>query len=264
MFATIAGRRLHYTLVGDGAPILFTHGFPIDGSMWNAAAERLPSGWRAIIPDLRGHGRSDATESVTIAEFADDLAALLDQLDEQRPAVICGLSMGGIIAFEFYRRHAARVRALVLADTRANPESEAGAARREAVAQTALTVGSQAVVDAMIDQVFAKRFPQAAREEWRLRMGANPPAGVAAAARALATRADSYPTLAQIACPTLVVCGDEDEITAPDMLREMHAQIPGSQFELIPGAGHVPPVEQPEAFARALAGFLKRLPPPGR
>jgi pimeloyl-ACP methyl ester carboxylesterase len=255
---------LHCETIGEGAPLLFIHGFPLCGTMWLPAARRLPPGWRAIVPDLRGHGRSGASSTVTIERFAADLAALLDALDERRPAVVCGLSMGGIIAFEFFRRYRPCTRALILADTRANPESPEGVARREALAQAALERGSAAAVDMMIDQVFARSVPQALKDKWRAVMHASPPAGVAAAARALATRPDSSATLAQIDCPALVVCGEEDELTPPAMMRAMHAAIPGSQFTLIRGAGHLPPVETPEAFAAAVGGFLRTLPPPVR
>ncbi len=264
MHVEIERLKLHYTMLGVGDPILFIHGFPLCGAMWLPAARLLPPGWQAVIPDLRGHGQSDASPTVTIQRFAEDLAELLDMLGEQRPAVVCGLSMGGIVAFEFFRRFRARTRALVLVDTRANPESPEGVRRRDAMAEAALTQGAAAVVDMMIAQVFARSAPATLRDEWRSIMNATPPMGVAAAARALGSRPDSNPTLGLIDCPTLVVCGDEDEITSPAMMREMHTAIPGSRFELIAGAGHVPPVEQAAAFAGVLGEFLQALPPLAR
>lgn len=260
----IDGVSLHYETIGEGEPILFIHGFPLCGAMWRPTARRLPAGWRAVLPDLRGHGRSDASDRVTIARFADDLAALLDVLGETRPAVVCGLSMGGIIAFEFFRRYRAHTRALILADTRATPEPPEGVERREAMARAALERGAAAVVDMMFDQVFARSAPRSLKDEWRVIMNATPPAGVAAAALALAGRPDSNPTLAKIDCPTLVVCGESDEITPPAGMRTIHEAIGGSNFALIPGAGHVPPLEAPEAFAAAVGEFLRTLPPLAR
>lgn len=259
MHIAVNDREIHYDTFGDGPPVLFVHGFPLSGSMWSETARGLSDRWRCIVPDLRGHGCSAATATVSIADFADDLAGLLDALGEGRPAVLAGLSMGGIIAFEFFRRHRTRLRALVLSNTRANPETPEGAARREAIAQAVLRDGSRAGVDAMIGQVFGPGFPSARREEWARRMAENPPIGVAAAARALAGRADSFPTLPRIDCPTLVVAGDQDAITPPDLMRDMHQRIRGSEFAVVPDSGHVPPVEQPERFAAAIRRFLERL-----
>lgn len=268
MQATVSGIRLSYEVFGQGSPLLFIHGFPLSGAMWHEVAGSLPGGWRGIVPDLRGHGQSGATPQVTIGQFADDLAGLLDAMSERAPAVVCGLSMGGIIAMEFYRRYTDRVRALVLCDTRANAETPEGIARREHMAQTALREGTARVVDIMIANLFAPSFPAERRSQWHTLMSATPAVGVAAAARALAGRPDSIPTLPEIRVPTLVICGEEDAISPPEMMRAMHALIPDSRFVLVPGAGHVPPVEQPDAFAAALGTFLASLPPtaaaPGR
>jgi pimeloyl-ACP methyl ester carboxylesterase len=132
-------------------------------------------------------------------------------------------------------------------------------AKREAVAQTALRDGSQAVADAMIDGIFGRDAVAELKAQWRGLMARMPPAGVAAASRALAQRAESFSTLPQIDCPTLVVVGAEDALTPADSMREIHRQIRASRFEVIPGAGHVPPVEQPDHFARVLHSFLERL-----
>ena len=257
----VADTMLYCECTGEGPPVLFVHGFPISGEMWRPAVERLGPRWRCIVPDLRGHGRSDVSESVTIAQFAEDLAALLDALDERRPVVLAGLSMGGIIAFEFFRRHRARLRALVLCDTRANAETPEGVARREGVAQTALCEGARAVVDQMLPDVFAPAFPAERRKHWGDVMSGTPAQGVAAAARALGQRRESFTTLPRIDCPTLVVAGDEDKITPPDTLREIHAAIPGARLAVIPGAGHVPPVETPDEFVSVLRGFLDEVAP---
>lgn len=251
--------RLAVETIGDGAPVLFIHGFPLSREMWRPTAERLKDRYLCILPDLRGHGESPATESVSIAEFADDLAGMLAELKIVPPCAVVGLSMGGMIAFEMFRRHRARVGALGLIDTRANAEPPEGKERREKLAQAALREGSKAVADTMIDKMFAKSFDASQREHWYGLMCATQPQGVAAASRALADRPDSLPTLAKINVPTLVVAGDQDEITPPDSLREIHRGIPGSRFVIIPNAGHVPPVEQPDLFAGTLRNFLDDL-----
>jgi 3-oxoadipate enol-lactonase len=259
MNITLSDCELYCEVQGQGPPLLFVHGFPISGAMWRPTVERLGDGWRCIVPDLRGHGQSGASQQVTIARFADDLAELLDALNERDPAVIIGLSMGGIIAFEFYRRHRRRVRALVLCDTRANADTPEAAARREALAQTALREGSRAVADSMIDGVFAPDAPAELKAHWHAVMAQTPPVGVAAAARALAQRPESFSTLPQIDCPTLVVVGAVDTLTPVESMREIHRLIRGSRLEEIPGAGHLPPVEQPDHFTRGLRSFLNEL-----
>lgn len=250
---------LHCAVIGDGPPILFIHGFPLSHEMWLPVADQLRDHWRCILPDLRGHGRSAVSSEVTIAQFADDLTALLDVMRETRPVVLVGLSMGGVIALECFREHRARLRALVLANCRANAETAEGVARRAALAQAVLRDGSQVAADAMTDGLFAPTAPAELRSEWRARIARTPPAGVAAASHALAGRRESFSTLPKIDCPTLVIAGASDTITPPDGMQAMHALIPGSRYVVIPDAGHLTPIEQPAAFAAALRAFLSEL-----
>lgn len=251
---------LHVDIVGDGEPVLLIHGYPLSAALWAPVVSRLAPRWRFITPDLRGFGRNAATApTATIAQYADDLAALLDELGRHGPVVVGGLSMGGIVALEFYRRYAARVRALVLANTRSNAESPEGRERRRAVAAAALRDGADAIADDMAARLFSPAADAALRRAWRDAMAATSPAAVAAGSLALAERADSGPTLPTIRVPTLVVAGDDDEITPPAGLLAMHEAIAGSRFVSIPAAGHLTPVEQPDAFADALGRFLSDL-----
>lgn len=259
-FIDTAAARLFCRVVGEGQPVLFIHGFPISGDMWYATADALADRYRCIVPDLRGHGRSEVSDRISITEFADDMAALLDALDEKRPVAVVGLSMGGIIAFEFFRRHRPRVRALGLVNTRADAESPEGVERRQKMAQAAIRQGAGAIVELMIPNLFGPPFPRDQRDAWQAKMSATPPAGAAAAALALGARRESYSTLPQIDVPTLVVAGDHDKITPVATLREIHDGIPGSRFEIFKDCGHVPPVEFPEQFSRVLADFLDSLP----
>lgn len=252
----ISDISLHCAEFGDGPPVLFVHGFPITGEMWYDTAAQLADSYRCIVPDLRGLGRSDVCEIVSMSRFADDLSELLGALGETRPVALVGLSMGGIISFEFFRRHRAKLCALGLVCTRANDETSEGAARRHALADAVLRHGSRFAVDAMIDGIFAPLAPAALKARWRPVMESCPPVGVAAAARALATRRESFSTLPQIDVPTLVVAGRDDTLTAPAGLEEMHRAIPRSQYVCIDNSGHVPPIEQPALFTAALRAFL--------
>jgi pimeloyl-ACP methyl ester carboxylesterase len=261
-FTTIAGADLYCQAhAGPGQPVLFVHGFPLCGEMWRPTVEQLGGRHRCFVPDLRGHGRSTATDSATIARFADDLAAVLDSYEESRPVVVVGLSLGGIIAFEFFRRHRARMRGLVLVCTRANAESPEGAARRETLARLALEHGSAPVAGTMIDNLFARVVDPGLRREWLDLMGRTDPRGIAATSRALATRPDSLATLKLIDVPTLVVAGDDDQITPVETLRQIHSGISGSRFEIVADAGHMVPVERPDRFAALLDEFLGSLAP---
>jgi pimeloyl-ACP methyl ester carboxylesterase len=256
----ISGCRLHYEAFGGGLPVLLVHGFPLAGEMWRESVRELGLIWRCIVPDLRGHGRSETSPDVSIARFSDDLVELLAAVGERRPVVLVGLSMGGVIALEFFRRHRSRLRALVLANARATAETPEGAAKREELAQQVLRAGSGAAADAMVDNLFAPDAPPSLKNWCRELITRNPPAGVAAAARALIARPDSMDTLAKIDCPTLIIAGDRDAITAEALMRDLHTRIPGADFALIRGAGHLTPVEQPVQFAAALRAFLQKIP----
>lgn len=256
MFVDVENVRLYCDSRGDGEPVLFIHGFPLTGEMWRETEERLSDRWRCIVPDLRGHGQSAASPAASMARYADDLVAVLDKLCEWRPVTVVGLSMGGYIAFEFFRRHRGRTRALVLCDTRATADTPEAAAQREATARNVLQKGSRLVADAMIDGLFAPQAPQTIKQRWLDLMSKNPPMGVAAALRAMAARPDSTPTLSKIDCPALLVVGREDAITPVARTEEMKRAIPGARIEIVEGAGHMTPVEQPDAFTNVLREFL--------
>ncbi len=252
----------------DAPPILFIHGFPLTGEMWRHAAGALSEDYRTIVPDLRGLGRSPAltdTETVSIATYARDLVGVLDAVGETRPVVAVGLSMGGIIAFQLFRRHRARVRALVLCNTRAGAETLEGARLREERAAMVLSRGVEGVrtlAETMIGPVLASDVDADVRQRVFDMMLSCHPTGVAAASRALASRPDSWETLARLDCPTRFIGAEKDQITGPESMREMvdkTASAAGATLTVIPGAGHVPPMETPEVFVEALRKVLDEL-----
>lgn len=259
----IPGATLSVAEMGRGTPILFVHGFPLDHTMWRHQVGEFVREFRCIAPDLRGFGKSSVTEgTVTMAQFADDLAAVLDDLEVTEPVILCGLSMGGYIAFEFVRRHAQRLRALILCDTRAAPDTPEAAANRRKLAEDVVAEGPEAAVKAMLPRLFPEglsvREP-AWVQELRHVMLASDPFGIAAAARGMAERTDARPLLASIACPTLVLVGEHDAISPPSEMRDMAAAIPGATFRTIPQAGHIAPLENPAAVNAALREFLSGL-----
>ncbi|HVF67380.1 MAG TPA: alpha/beta fold hydrolase [Pyrinomonadaceae bacterium] len=261
--ARVRGIELAYTDEGRGPAVVFLHGFPFDRSMWRGQVERLSEDFRVIAPDLRGHGGTTSTrEPATMEEMAEDVVALLDELNVPR-AVVCGLSMGGYVALALYRAHPSRVRALVLADTRANADTEDVRRTREENARRALAEG----VGPMVGSMFPKLLSQHTRESEpeivarvREMMSRVNPEGAAAALRGMALRRDQTDLLPKIDVPALVIVGSEDAVTPPSEAEAMHALIEGSRLQVIEGAGHVSNVERPEEFDRALAEFLEGLP----
>ena len=245
---------------GAGSPILFVHGFPLDHTMWQPQIETFSSTHRVIVPDLRGFGGSTATPgTVSMEQFADDLAAVLDSLKVDEPVTLSGLSMGGYVAWQFWRKYAARLRGLVLCDTRAQPDSPEAAKNRYTTAEKALKDGPAVVADAMLPKLFSEpstqRIPEIIQSQRRVMLAATPD-GIAAALRGMAERADARPWLASIRVPTLVIVGSADTISPPAEMREIAGAIAGSQFVEVPGAAHLPTLEQPEAVNVALRKFL--------
>lgn len=248
---------------GSGTTLLFVHGFPLDHTQWNAQLPVFGQTHRVLAPDLRGFGGSEATPGVaTMEQFADDLAALLDALQIGEPVVVCGLSMGGYIAFQFARKYASRLKALVLCDTRAVADTTDGAETRRKMADEVEVSGTAKVADAMLPKLLApdtkNRHPEIV-EAVRAMVAAARPAGVAAAQRGMAARPDSSELLPRINVPTLVVVGEHDAISTVDEMRRIAEAIPRAKFHVVSAAGHLSPLENPTAFNDALRNFLATL-----
>ncbi len=260
MIARINGINLAYTDQGRGMPVVLLHAFPQNRAMWAPQVEALSKTHRIIAPDFRGFGESDAPQGpYTLDQFADDVAGLLDHLTIQR-AVFVGLSMGGYTLFAFYRKYAARVTGVVLADTKAQADTEEGRAGRFAMAQTAQTNGAGAVADIMLPKLLSPIALQTKPDlvqRVRTAIEQTQVSGIAGALMAMAERPDSVSLLTQIARPTLVITGELDGPTPPADGKLMAETIPGARMEIIPQAGHLSNLEQPEAFNRALLDFLE-------
>jgi 3-oxoadipate enol-lactonase len=262
------GRRISYLdtqgqSAGERA-MVFLHAFPLSAEMWAPQLEAVPPGWRFIAPDLRGFGASDPgtpSDAASIDDYGEDVEALIDALG-LGPVVVAGLSMGGYAAFSVLRRCPKRVAALVLADTRAEADGEAARAARDAMTAT-LAGGGQAAVFEKMQEGLLGRTTRARRgqvvEQVRALAVAQPVEGIRQAILRLKTRPDATPQLAGISCPTLVVVGEEDPITAPDVARGLATRIAGATLALIPAAGHLSNLERPDAFNLTLRTFLEGL-----
>lgn len=256
---TVNGVSLAIETRGSGLPIVFIHGFPLDRTVWRHQLDTL-TGFRRIAFDLRGMGQSDAPDlGYSMATYADDLVALLDALGEER-VVLCGLSMGGYIAFEFLRRFRPRVRGLVLMDTRPEADSAEGRKARDALIAKVRDLGPIAAAEAMLPRFFTATVPTDLIHSVREMIMRTPVPGIVGALGAMRERPDSTPLLPTlVGVPTLVVVGQEDVITPPAIAEAMAAAIPEARLVEIPGAGHLPSVEQPVPTTRAILKFLQGL-----
>jgi 3-oxoadipate enol-lactonase len=241
---------------GDGPAILFIHGYPLDHTIWSPQLEAL-EGWRRIAPDLRGMGQSDAPDlGYSMATYASDLAALLDTLGVER-VVLCGLSMGGYVAFEFLRRWRDRVSGLVLIATRAGPDTAEGKRARDAAAAQVREGGAGVIADAMLPKMLAPGAPDALVARVHALIAATPVPGIVGALGAMRDRPDStslLPTLAGL--PALVIAGGSDQLMPVSEMSAMAAAIPGARLVVAPGAGHLPTLETPSVVTDALRTFL--------
>ena len=262
MKAKIRGAELAYDVRGSGPALLLLHAFPLGLAQWDEQARALSGAFQVVRFDARGFGGSPPGDGLlTMERIADDAVGLLDHLDVSR-AIVCGLSMGGYAAFALVRRHADRLKALVLADTRAGADSDAARAARAAQADKVRKEGSASIADAVLPKLVGETT-HAQRPELVARLketiAANPPRGIADALAGLAARADSTSTLREVRVPTLVVCGAEDVLTPVSESEALVRGIAGSQIQIIPGAGHLSSLENPEQFNLSLRKFLTAL-----
>jgi 3-oxoadipate enol-lactonase len=261
MKARLAGAEICYDVRGNGPVLLFLHAFPLGLFMWDAQAEAFQAGHTVVRFDDRGFGGSPAGDALlTMERIADDAALLLDHLGLSQ-AVVCGCSMGGYAAFAFARRHASRLRGLVLQDTRATPDTEEARQGRALLAEKVLKEGAAAAADAFLPRLLGETTHRQQPElVARLRQAIlqTPPRGIADALAGLAARADSTPTQREIRVPTLIVCGEEDVLTPVSDSQSMQAAIAGATLAVIPKAGHLANLEKPAAYNEALRGFLLR------
>jgi 3-oxoadipate enol-lactonase len=261
VIALVGDVEIAYDDIGTGLPVVFLHGFPLNRTMWDPQVGALVAECRCIPIDFRGMGDSTIAGPYSMDRYADDVIGVLDTLRIER-AVFVGLSMGGYVAFAIWRRHADRVRALVLADTRAVADSVETIERRRAMIQAAEDQGSAAVANMQIAGLVGKttrdRRPDIYDSMHRM-MAQAAPEGIVGALEAMIDRPDSTPTLATINVPTMIVTGEEDVITPPRDARIMQASIPGSRLEILQQAGHLSNVERPAAFTTVVSEFLGSL-----
>ncbi len=251
--------RIVYTTTGNGAPVILLHPFPVHHEFWIAAGQTLSNRYRLIVPDLRGHGDSEVgVGPATMAKHALDLAKLCDQEGVGRAAFI-GVSIGGYILFEFWRRFRERVETLVLCNTRASAETEQSRASRLQSAADVMERGMDPFIESMVPKLLGRTTLETRPDlvdTARQMMGRMSPEDVNQVQRGMADRPDSIPTLNTINVPTLVLAGEEDAAIPAAEAEIMREKIAGATLRVIPKAGHYAAFEQPQAVGLLLRQFL--------
>jgi len=265
--AALAKTNMAYVDEGAGVPVLLMHGFPLDHTMWGGQFNALSGRARMIAPDLRGFGQTplapgDAERGVSMEAHADDLADLLDKLAIREPIVLVGFSMGGYVAWQFARKYAVRLRALIQCDTRVLADTEEARAGRLKMAEHVAEWGSGRVAEMMGPKLIApatfEKKPEVVAAV-RMMVERAPPAGIAAAQRGMAARPDMTSLLPTIKVPTLVLVGEHDAISPPAEMKEIADAIPGAKYVVIRRAGHMTTMEEPDAVSAAFSQSIDKL-----
>jgi 3-oxoadipate enol-lactonase len=257
-WAALDGIALHYREDGDpaGAPLVFGNSLGTDLRIWDAVVTRLPAGLRVIRYDKRGHGLSDCPPApYAMGALVRDAEMLLDRL-KVREAVFVGLSIGGLIAQGLAVKRMDLLRGMVLSNTAAKIGTRALWDERIATVRGG---GLTAMAPGVMERWFSPAFratPELAL--WRTMFERQPAEGYVGCCNAIAGTDFLTPT-SGLRLPTLAIAGDHDGATPPDLVRETADLIPGSRFELIRGAGHIPCVEAPDRYTQILTGFLREI-----
>lgn len=255
--------EVFYDVLGDGPAVVLLHAFPANHNLWRPVAERLATRYRVLLMDLRAHGESGVGEGpATMDKHAADVARVCDEAGVGK-AVFAGVSIGGYVLFECWRRFRERFRGLILSDTRAQADSDQARATRFQAAEQVEKDGPEAFLDALVPKLLGQSTRtnrQDIVDEVREMMRRMTVAGIAAAQRGMAMRPDSTATLPTITVPTLLLAGDEDTVTPVADADFMRQRIPKSEIVVVPRAGHFAAFEQQDAAHEILRKFLDRLP----
>jgi len=262
MIATINNINMAYDIRGEGTTLLFLHAFPLNRSMWQPQVEAFSNDYQVISVDYRGFGESKFVDGHYFMELlADDIFALSRHLSLQK-FVLVGLSMGGYVAFAFYRKYPQLVQALILADTRAEKDNKQTQNKRKKMAQDAIRRGSEYIADLMTPDLlgaFTQEHNPELVQQVKEIIASNDARAIANAQLGMAARQDSTATLKSIPKPTLLIVGEEDKLTPVHFTEKMQKQIRNSEIVVLPNSGHLANLENPDAFNAAVRKFLRTI-----
>ncbi|MDH3268850.1 MAG: alpha/beta hydrolase [Ignavibacteria bacterium] len=241
--------------------IVFVHGFPFDHKMWQAQVVEISKDYFCVTYDIRGLGESTVDDGqFTMESFVDDLEKIIDELKLNRP-VLCGLSMGGYISLRAIERIQEKFSALILCDTKSSADDNEGKLKRAAAIKLINSGGFESFIDAFVLNCFGEKFVKEKRNEYDAvvnRSMMNNSIGVKGCLLAMVSRTDTTNILNKIKLPTLIICGSEDKLSPPDVMKSMAEQIPNSEFVLVKNTGHMTPIESPQVVNQAIKNFLTK------
>jgi pimeloyl-ACP methyl ester carboxylesterase len=254
--------KLHILERGKGTPVVLLHAFPIDSRMWDAQVAELSAHYRVLTPEYPGFGRAEvASAAWTVDDVADALREQLAAMNAL-PCVLGGCSIGGYVSLAFARRHPGDLKGLILVDTRADADAPAAKENRQKMIDLVREKGSKAVADQMVPKLLAPGAPESRPDlvqKIHQMTDHVPPLAIEHALMALRDRPDSTPILPKIQLPVLIVVGESDQATPPDLSKAMAKEIPGAALTIIRGAGHLSPLEQPAQVNLAISSFLGKV-----
>ena len=240
-------------------PIIFVHGFPYDHYMWADQTKNFSNDYYCVRYDIRGLGASPAGDGqFTIEMFVDDLENIINELKLNKP-ILFGLSMGGYISLRAVERMENKFGAIILCDTKSSADDNEGKIKRASAIKQINSSKFDPFIETFVLNCFGEKFVEENTVEYRKvveRSKANNPLGVKGCLLAMASRTDTTAYLSKIKSPTLIICGGEDKLTPPAVMKSMSDQIPNSNFVIIEGSGHMVPIENPEGVNKSIKDFL--------
>jgi 3-oxoadipate enol-lactonase len=255
---------LAYDQVGEGTPVLFIHGYPLSRKIWHYQMVKLSQDAHLISVDLRGHGESYPFEGpYSMDTLADDCKSLMDSKRIKVPIVVCGLSMGGYVTLALYRKYPQIFKAMILTSTRAGADSDVGKANREAAIKNVHEHGIAYIADSMLPKIVSKATlivkPTLVKTIREIMLETSVQ-GIVGSSLGMRDRPDSTSLLAQIHFPVLIIHGADDQLIPVSEAEAMQQKITDSRLVVIPDAGHLPNMEQPDLFNHAIREFINTLP----
>jgi len=254
----IKGVRMEYTDEGVGLPVVLVHGFPLDRRMWDAAVAALRDRYRVIAPDLRGFGGSRCDEPFSMESLADDVHELLGRIDAL-PCALGGLSMGGYVVYAYASRYPGDLKALLFVDTKCEADTAEARQNRMKMIDTVRSGGPRAVADQMMPKLVSPAADGQVVARVRQMIEACPARTMELALLAMRDRADHRNALAAVRVPSCFIAGEADALVPHPLAQAQAAGVREPWIAVIPGAGHMAPMEQPEHVSAALGAFLGQL-----
>ena len=251
------GTFLWFDSRGHGRSVALLHGFPLDRRIWSDQFDTLSSSCSVCTPDLRGFGRSHGDEPFTIASLADDVHEILKQ-NRALPCVLGGLSMGGYVSLAFAAKYPGDLSGLILVDTKSEADTPQAKDGRGKMIELAKTSGTAAVAEAMLPKLIAPNSSPEVVKRLNSIMLECPPLTIQHALAAMRDREDYTSVLEKLDIPVQIIVGEHDAISPPSVAEQMYRRCRRGTMKVVPGAGHLTPIEAPHEVSKAIEEFLNR------